>query len=108
MYPDPSNLKDPLFYLCIDFKNPDLIREANVPVYPQLQETVCVLGANNQLWFALVEQVNIERRTARIEWYTETRRPGAYVLMNHGDDVHFASILRTCQINRAFGGYHII
>ena len=108
MYPDPSDLEDPTFYLCIDFKNPELVKEVNVPVYPQVGETICIKGVGNQNWFGLVQQVNNERRTTSIKWYSETRRPGVWVLINQEDEVHFASIVRTCQVNRAFGGYHLI
>jgi hypothetical protein len=32
--------------------------------------------------FLLVEQVDNEERTAIVKWYSETRRPGAWILMN--------------------------
>ena len=51
MYPDPSNLDDPAFYLCLDFKNPELVEKINVPVYPKVEETICIFGADNQNWF---------------------------------------------------------
>jgi hypothetical protein len=108
MYPDPADLDNPSFYLCIDFKNPELVKEVTVPVYPQMDETICILGADNQHWFGLVQQVNNEARTAIVKWYTETRRPGVWILMNQQDEVHFASVLRTCQANRIFGGYSIV
>ena len=107
MYPDPSNLDNPSFYLCIDFKNPELVKEVTVPVYPQQNETVCILGEDNEDWFGLVQQVDNEARTAVVKWYTETRRPGVWVLMNQEDQVYFASVMRTCQVNRIFGGYSI-
>ena len=43
MYPDPADLDNPSFF-CIDFKNPELVKEVTVPVYPQLEETICILG----------------------------------------------------------------
>jgi hypothetical protein len=61
----------------VDFKKSDLLEEVYVPVYPQLEDTICVLGADNQEWFALVEQADNEERTAIVKWYSETRRPGA-------------------------------
>ena len=108
MYPEPSDLDNPSFYLCVDFKNPELLRKVHVPVYPQLEDTICVLGADNQEWFALVEQVDNEERTAVVKWYSEARRPGVWILMNQEDEVNFSSVLRTCQINRVFGGYSIV
>ncbi len=55
MYPDPSNLKDPRFFLFfLDFKKPELVKLVNVPIYPKVEETVRVLGAGNEVWFALV------------------------------------------------------
>ena len=108
MYPEPSDLDNPSFYLCVDFKNPELVKEVHVPVYPQPEDTICVLGADNQEWFALVEQVDNEERTAVVKWYSETRRPGVWILMNQEDEVNFSSVLRTCQINRVFGGYSIV
>ena len=67
MYPDPSNLDDPAFYLCIDFKNPELVEEINVPVYPKVEETICIFGADNQNWFGLVQQVDCEARTVTVK-----------------------------------------
>ena len=40
-----------------------------VPVHPQLEETICTLGAHNQDWFGLVQQVDNEARTATVKWY---------------------------------------
>ena len=70
MYPDPSNLDDPAFYLCIDFKNPELVEEINVPVYPKVEETICIFGADNQNWFGLVQQVDCEARTVTVKHTT--------------------------------------
>ena len=96
MYHDLSNLDDP-FYLCIDFKNPELVKEVTVPVYPQQDETVCILGEDNEDWFGLVQQVDNEARTAIVKWYTETRQSGVWVLMK--------TVMRTCQVNRIFWRY---
>ena len=107
MYPDPSDLHNPFFYLCIDFKKPELINEVHVPVYTSEGETIHILGADNEDWFGLVQQVDYEAREASVKWYAETRRQGVWVLTNQQDNVHFSSILNVCQVNRTFGGYNI-
>ena len=66
----------------MDFEKPEHLEEVYVPVYPQLEDTICVLGADNQEWFAFVEQVDNEERTAIVKWYSETRRPGVWILVN--------------------------
>ena len=43
MYPDPSDLRNPAFYLCIDFKKPELMKDVDVPVYPMAGERIQVL-----------------------------------------------------------------
>jgi hypothetical protein len=38
----------------VDFKKSDLLEEVYVPVYPQLEDTICVLGADNKTSRCLV------------------------------------------------------
>lgn len=108
MYPDPSNLDDPQFYICIDFKNPELVKDVAVPVYPLVGETVHVKGPGNQVWFGLVKEVNYTDRNAMVQWYKETRRRDVWITMNKEDLILFSSIVKTCQTVRVLGGYNIV
>lgn len=108
LYPDPSDLDDPQFYLCIDFKNPELVKEVNVPVYPKVAETVSVLGTANDTWFGMVRGVDQEVRKARLQWYKETRRQGVWTLTDQEDEIYFRSIIKVCIVTRVFGGYNIL
>jgi hypothetical protein len=108
MYPDPSDLDNPQFYLCIDFKNPELVKELNVLIYAKVAETVNVLGTFNNTWFGMVRGVDQEVRKARLQWYKETRRQGVWTLTDQEDEIYFRSIIKVCIVTRVFGGYNIL
>ena len=72
MYPDPSDLENPSFHLCIDLKRSELVKEALVPIYPIVGETIGILRKNNELWFGLAKAVNYQTRVATVKWYLKT------------------------------------
>ena len=108
MYPDPSNLNNPGFFLCIDFKKPELVKYVDVPIYPEEGETVRVLGTINKVWFALVRDVDYAAREAKVHWYRETRRQGIWTLTNQEDSIKFCSITKLCTVDKVFGGLSIV
>ena len=109
MYPEPKNIKNPSYFLCIDFANPaDLDGQVHVPVYPREQDTVCVKGTGNELWYGLVQDVDRQARKLTVQWYAETRRQGIWFLSSQQEDIiRFSSIMNLCNVKRTFGGYSI-
>ena len=108
IYPDPSELENPSFHLCIYFKRPELVKEVLFPIYPIVGETIGILGQNNELWFGLAEAVNYQTRVATVKWYLETQREGDWRLSNQQDQINFSSIVSVHQANRVFGGVSIV
>ena len=85
-----------------------LVKEVRVPLYPMVGATIRILGQNNEVWFGLTEDVNYETRRTGVRWDIETRRQGVWTLSNQRDQVHFSSVTKICQANRAFGGFSIV
>ena len=75
MYPDPSNHLQPAFYLCIDFKKPELLKEVNLACVPTTWRN-CKSFRKNMIWYGRIEEVDCNARNANLRWYTETRRQG--------------------------------
>ena len=107
LYPDPSDLEMPDFFLSIDFKKPEIIEEVIVPIYPIAGETVCILGTANQMWHGLVRDVDNSTRCAVVQWYNESQRQGVFTQMVQEDQIPFSSIVKVCTAVRVFGGYRI-
>ena len=107
LYPEPSNLHHPRFSLCIDFKNPNLTSDVDVPIYPKVLETIRILGPGNQLWHAKVVSVDVDSRKATVQWYDHATRPGLWALTRNEDVISFLSIVGLCTVNRVVGGYQI-
>ena len=105
MYPEPSNLDTPSYFLCIDFKNTEVQKAVHVPIYPDVGDIVKLKGANNQVWFGKVNAVDLAAKKTTIQWYQETRRQGIWVLMNVEDSIYFRSIIGLANATRTFGGY---
>ena len=61
LYPEPSNLGNPSFYLCIDF-NKNNFMEVSVPFYPEAEEYVNVQGRKST---SLVCQSHRKKNHAR-------------------------------------------
>lgn len=108
LYPDPSCLDDPKYFLGIDLYNPEVCKEVSVPLFPEDGDTVKVLGTRNDLWYGRVCEVEVETRSLNVQWYQETRRQGVWTLTPNVDKVHFASILGVVQTRRVFGGIRFL
>lgn len=51
MYPDPSSIDDPNYYLAIDIYNPAVHTKVAVPIFPEDGDTVQVKGTRNETWY---------------------------------------------------------
>lgn len=51
MYPDPSSIDDPNYYLAIDIFNPAVHTKVAVPIFPEDGDTVQVKGTRNETWY---------------------------------------------------------
>ena len=89
MYPVPGNTGNPNYFLCIDYKNAELVKTIKVPIYPDVGETVKIKGTGNQEWYGKINHVSVTERKARVQWYRETRRNGIWTLTNDEDDIYF-------------------
>lgn len=107
MYPEPENTENPSYFLCIDFNKPELLKPVQVPVYPELGDTVKIKGAGNQEWYGKVLNVNLTQRKATVQWYQETNRPGIWSALKDEDEVTFRSIISLATAKRTFGGFTI-
>jgi hypothetical protein len=107
IYPEPTNIEEPRYFLCMDLRKLDLEMDVKVPVYPRMDKNVSIKGTGNEVWFGLLKQVNSEAKRARVQWYQETQRPRFWTLTNLEDDIYFASIINICNVKRTFGGYNI-
>jgi hypothetical protein len=107
MYPEPGNIDNPSYFLCADFKNPELIKPVEVSIYPDVGDILKVKGTGNQEWYGKVNAVNLGERKAYMQWYIETRRIGVWVATNGEDEIHFRSIIRIATATRTFGGFKI-
>lgn len=107
MYPEPENTENPSYFLCIDFNKPELLKPVQVPVYPELGDTVKIKGAGNQEWYGKVLNVNLTQRKATVQWYQETNRPGIWSALKDEDEVNFRSIISLATAKRTFGGFTI-
>jgi hypothetical protein len=71
-------------------------------------DTIHVNGTANQVWYGFVREVDYSNRKATVQWYRETQRQGVWSRTNEEDEVHFASIVKVCNVDRVFGGYRIV
>ena len=93
IYPDPSDLEDPKYFLVIDLYNPEVSKEVNVPQFSEKEDTVSVMGSRNETWYGKVCQVDTQDHTLKVWWYEETRRQGVWTVTNHEDTIRFVSLL---------------
>jgi len=108
LYPNPSSLDDPRYFLSIDLYNPEVCKEVPVPLYPEDGDTVKVRGTRNDTWYGHVCEVDNHAATVNVKWYQETRRQGVWTLTTQVDRIHFASLLGTVQTRRVFGGVRYV
>ena len=104
LYPEPSSLDDPNYFLPIDIYNPAVYKEVNVPPFPEDGDTVKVMGVRNETWYGKVSEVDSEAQSLKVQWYQETRRQGVWTLLPNVDTIHFGSLLGFVQTRRVFGG----
>ena len=107
IYPEPGNIDNPSYFLCIDFKHPEVIKPVKVPIYPEVGDTVKIKGPGNQQWYGKVNAVDRTGKKATIQWYRETMRHGVWVVLNLEDDVNFRYIIGLAASTRTFGGFTI-
>ena len=106
LYPEPAFKDNPSFFLPIDFDGPPP-KAVDVPVYPEEDDNVKVLGRGGQVWFARIISSDDQNHKASLKWFTETRRTGLYTLSNQEDIVPSRSILGYAHMRRVMGGYRI-
>lgn len=106
LYPEPSNLHNPTFYLCIDFDSKE-VKEPAVPFYPENGDFVKVQGPHQEMWYAKVVTSDHVRRQAEIQWFDE-RRPGQLVLLQHEASIRYATILGQATLRRRLWYYEVV
>ena len=105
LYPDPSDVNNPHFFLNCDIYKPEIEKAIHVPVYPKVGDSIEIQGVNNALWYGKVLHVEDDSQTVTVSWYRETRRNGIWVATDDRDTVHFNSIIKLVQCRRVFGGF---
>lgn len=108
IYPDPSDLDSPKYFLAIDLYNAEVNKEVTVPLFPENGDTVKVMGSHNETWYGKVCQVDIPNHTLNVQWYQETRRQDVWTLTNQEDTIRFVSLLARVQTRRVFGGFRFL
>ena len=106
LYPEPSNLDNPSFFLCIDFDSKK-VDEPAVPFYPESEDFIKIQGVRQEIWYGKVITVDHVRRQAQIQWFDE-RRPGQLVLIDHQATVAYASILGQAALRRRLWYYEVV
>lgn len=108
MYPDPSSIDDPNYYLAIDIYNPAVHTKVAVPIFPEDGDTVQVKGTRNETWYGKVCEVDLEAHSLKVQWYQETRRHGVWTLLPNVDRIRFGSLIGFVQAERVFGGIRFV
>lgn len=108
IYPDPSDLDNPKYFLAIDLYNAEVNKDVTVPLFPENGDTVKVMGSRNETWYGKVCQVDFPNHTLNVQWYQETRRQDVWTLTNHEDTIRFVSLLARVQTRRVFGGFRFL
>lgn len=108
IYPDPSSLDDPNYFLAIDIYNPAVRKGVNVPLFPEEEDTVKVIGTRTEIWYGKVCEVDLETHSLKVQWYQETRRHGVWTLLSNVDRIRFESLIGFVQTKRVFGGIRFL
>ena len=108
MYPEPGHEENPSYFLCINSKNPELVHPTNVPIYPEVGDTVKIKGTGSQVWYAKVNGVDLQEKKANVQWFKETKRRGIWTLSDEEMEVSFRTVIGLATTSRGFGGYAII
>lgn len=70
LYPEPDNLTDPSFYVCIDYQRPHFpVSSVIVPVYPEVGDMILVKGDDPEPWRALVLSVQQRNNAVQVHFY---------------------------------------
>ena len=70
LYPEPDNLTDPSFYVCIDYQRPHFpVSSVIVPVYPEVGDMILVKGDDPEPWRALVLSVQQRNNALQVHFY---------------------------------------
>ena len=107
MYPEPGNQDNPSYFLCIDFKNPEVVHPIHVPIYPEVGDTVKIKGTGSQVWYAKVNRVDLQEMKATVQWFKETKRRGIWIQSDDEAEVSFRTVIGLATTPRGFGGYTI-
>lgn len=105
LYPEPSNAEDPQYFLKIDIHKPEVELPVQVPVSPEVDDSVKIRGTNNEIWYGKVQEVHDHQQTITVAWYNESRRADVWRLTAQEDTVSCFSILDLVEVRRVFGGF---
>ena len=89
LYPDPDNLLCPSKYVVINYKRQHIPLHENdviVPVYPQVNDMVFVVGTNDDIWHAYKTSVDQDSKTCSAYFYVHvlgTTAPLVYHRESH-------------------------
>ena len=98
LYPEPDNLTDPSFYVCIDYQRPHFpVSSVIVPVYPEVGDMILVKGDDPEPWRALVLSVQQRNNAVQVHFYVPHQRWGRQLGLwvragTRSQVVHFKSI----------------
>jgi hypothetical protein len=104
LYPEPSNLDNPVFYLPIDFEKPESSIQIITPVYPKEDDDIKIQAPGNDVWYGRVVDVDASQKTANVTWYLPTSRRDIWTLGKRYDSIKFSTILSLVTFERAPGG----
>lgn len=105
LYPEPSNLENPSFYLAIDFDSKDVSKPA-VPFYPGNDDFIKIQGTHQEIWYGKVIAADHVTRKAQIQWFDE-RQPGQLVLLQPEATIAYASIIGEVTLQRRLWYYEV-
>ena len=108
IYPEPENIEDPSYFLCIDLGKPELLKKVQVPVYPELGDCLKIKGVRQQEWYGRVRFMNLANRKVTVQWYRETNRAGIWTLTKDEDEINLQSIICLAEAQRTFGGFTLM
>lgn len=99
LYPEPDNLTDPSFCVCIDYQRPHFpITDVIVPSYPEVGDMLLVKGDDPEPWRALALTVQQRNNVIQVHFYVPHprwgRQSGCWVREGtRSQQVHFNSII---------------
>ena len=98
LYPEPANLSDPSFFVCIDYQRPEFpVTNVIVPSYPEVGDMLLVKGDDPEPWRALALNVQQRNKVVQVQFYVPHprwgRQSGCWVREGtRSQQVHFKSI----------------